>query len=330
MLDSDTLRLLRDGGPDGSRTAFQLALRFLNHGWGYDAYRGAMTDPTNGAARWYFDLRDGRAATSTRRRKTARGPERAELELRRCWDKVSRLPAARPLDVSDVYQRCEQAWAHASAKLTGKGRSTRLRVLAAVIAEAKHYETTRVLCPLRTIAVAAGVSKDTTASSLRDLVRVGVLRRVGAETEARVYEVCRVGQTCPTHGVWSLSGLAHLDVFHATDLGSAAALLYAALHDEPATRRELAEITGLHRTTVARRLPDLVERGLAVEVDGSWLRGPADPRTASRFPTGQGPGERNANRYADERAQRRRARFTVAASEVATDVATSVQGRVAS
>lgn len=318
-LGRDTLELIRQGGPDGSRVAWHVALDLYNAGHRYAEYVAVMTDPTNGCSRWYRDLRDGRPRTEGKHRKTPRGHEGAVRELERCWVKVARRPARRP-DLADVHERCEVAMRYAAAKLSGRTRATRLKVLAAICGLAREHRTMRVLCPARVVAVAANVTLKTAVAAVHDLAELKILRYRGRASEGgSVYEVCAPGvQTPHTVGRGKSVPLPHspgLDVFHGSDLGAVALLIYTVLDDEPRPRRELADLAGVHRTTVARRLPDLAERDLAVQpYPDQWIRGPADPAKASRFPDRDRPSVRAANRFADERAQRRRATFTVADS----------------
>lgn len=315
-LNQDTLELIRQGGPDGSRVAWHVALDLYNAGHRFAEYVAVMTDPTNGCSRWYRDLRDGRPRTGSKHRKTPRGHDGAMRELERCWAKVARRPARRP-DLADVHERCEAAMRYAAAKLSGRTRATRLKVLAAICGLAREHRTMRVLCPARVVAVTANVTLKTAVAAVHDLAELKILRYRGRASEGgSVYEVCAPGvQTPHTVGRGKSVPLPHtpgLDVFHGSDLGATALLIYTVLDDEPRARREIAHLAGVHRTTVARRLPDLAKRDLATEADtGEWVRGPADPAKASRFPERDRPSVRAANRYADERAQRRRAAFTV-------------------
>lgn len=192
--DDLTEQLLRLGDVEGryrsgSELAMSLAVRFRNHGRTENDYLDEMTDPSNQASRWYRELRDGRSRTPDRRRKSARGRDAAIQELRRCWVKAGWLPAPRTLDTADVYEACRRARTKAEQRCRGRTRATRLKVLAALLDEAMDHKTVRVLAPERSIALAAGVSRKTVRSSLRDLVAAGVVVRVTASAHANVYAV---------------------------------------------------------------------------------------------------------------------------------------------
>lgn len=70
------------------------------------------------------------------------------------------------------------------------------------------------------------------------------------------------------------------DAFAYRGLGASAARLYIQLIARPRTRRELVDVTGLHRDTVKRNLLRLTHEGLVVE-DGALWR--AVPCSAARL-----------------------------------------------
>lgn len=315
-LDPDTVELLTDGNTTGrynsnSDLAQSLALRFRNAGRTRDDYIDAMTDTSNGASVWYRQMRDGRSTNGSQRRKSPRGRDKAIRELQRCWAKAASMPLPRGrLDASDVMQRVLQVTDAALVRLSGRTRPTRLRVLDAVCQLAIQHSTDRPLAAVRTVALAAGVSTKTASVALRDLVDVGLLRRVGTtDSYARTYELCTyLTQTQHTAGSGKsvTDKCIQADCWRHRDLGAPGLLVWQTLGEDQQRVVDIAAVSGLHRNTVSRRLRSLADRGLAVEVeDRWWCRGAADPLTAPTIAAGTG--QREAERFARERANHRRA-----------------------
>lgn len=313
-LTSDIRQLIAEGGEDGSRVAWRIGLAMFNAGWSFADYRAVMTDPLNGCSKSYRDRRDGRPAYNGKHRKSGGGEARALRGLERCWVKYTR--PRRP-DASDVLERTEALKSKAATELAGRSRATTLKVLDAVCTIAIRHATARPLLAVRDVALLAGVSLQTAHKALNRLVDGGLLKVRGRTSQgARIFELPRrkSEQTCLSI---RREESVHLrdtsaDVWRHTDLGASGLLIYSALTEDTVTVSALANITGLHRSTVSRRLRDLAERDLAEQVEPhEWRLGPADPTTSSRWPSEDSPAERDANRYEDERAQRRRGAFTV-------------------
>lgn len=262
----------------------------VNAGWDEADFRYEMSDPErNHLARWFY-YRSGDQA----HRRRSRSDTLSRLD--KTWAKAVARVRANPA-ISDP-QAALQEVGEIRTTFRARPLQGRTAVVDSLVLEFYHQEATRrrrvrVYLPVRTIAEKVGVSRATAARAVKRLAEAGWLvetqRRelvshaneyrltvppaaqavLHSETQGRSpstgREDCVSSCNRPVDQAMQTSGE---DIFLL--LGKHCALLYAALTDQGMTVRQLAETTGVHRTTAWRHLKNLRDLGLAAEADGLW------------------------------------------------------------
>lgn len=179
--------------------------------------------------------------------------------------------------------------------LTGRTALTDRDTMLAVIRLARMHNTLTVICASRTIAELSGVSRRTAPTSLERHVAAGALKYAGTGTRSAsrytLSHYCPVfypdTQVSPinenTGQKWDketgrqvISGEASqwAGTEQEAGLTKRAILVWCALTDDPATVREITEVTGVPKTTVERLLKLKLRRlGYAVHTPDGWVRG---------------------------------------------------------
>lgn len=269
-----------DDSRDPHQVAFSVALGMRNAGRDYGEYELAMTDPANGCARFYREIRDGRLAGAGKKRKNPRGQKTAQRELERTWQATLKAeePCNPDLDRSEIRMICDRMQQRAGRVLpAGQKTRTTLRVLGELCVLAVAHKRLTITVSCRQLAELAGIHKDTAARHLVLLIEAGVIRRVRADeqrqSEAAAYEIINRdregegGRSVDTQShsltkggedksVYSVAtSPAHLPIWRTIDLGESGRVVFSALDiDEPASAKELHRRTKVGYRTVRDKL----------------------------------------------------------------------------
>ena len=211
---------------------------------------------------------------------------RRDWYIERTYHATLNALAATPtrLELADVYANAQaQPWPGRSGVLD-QG------VFCGLLAIGWEHNTTAPRASVRDLAQYAGASRGGVSNALERLQVAGLVQRASG------WQVCRDG-TVKARG-WNIRGqmsqfLAYgacqegapvadpecpgaAEVWAPARLGRSAGSVWRWLGAVPATVTGLADATGKSRPTVRRALQRLAVFDLAAEVDGGWVRGPAD------------------------------------------------------
>ncbi|MFE9098932.1 HTH domain-containing protein [Streptomyces sp. NPDC007264] len=288
----DALVTGEHGYASRNEAVMAVTMAMVNAGWDEADFRYEMSDPErNRLAHWFY-YRSGDQA----HRRRSHSDTLSRLD--KTWAKAVARVRVNPA-ISDP-QAALQEVGEIRATFRARPLQGRTAVVDSLVLEFYHQEATRrrrvrVYLPVRTIAEKVGVSRATAARAVKRLAEAGWLvetqRRelvshaneyrltvppaaqavLHSETQGRSpstgREDCVSSRNRPLHQAMHTSGE---DIFLL--LGKHCALLYASLKDQRMTVRQLAESTGVHRTTAWRHLKNLRGLGLAAEADGLWTR----------------------------------------------------------
>lgn len=277
----DTLVSGEHGYASRSEAVMAVTLAMVNARWDWPDYYAAMTDETNGLSAWAL------RRSGSRRRRSRRDAYR---RLARTWDKAVARVQDRPAVRTRTEIRQQIALMMDRAKWwgwTGRTKVLDQRLLAAIHRRFAKLGKLVWSISVREASWWTGRGLSTVARALHRLVERGWLRLespghlkadgtalaatyrlVCPDQEIREVGSCSENSHARRGGPSSGGGVpvcdtSGVDVFSA--LGLHAAHLYDALSTGSMSARELAEMTGLHRSTVYRQAPRLIEAGLVVK-----------------------------------------------------------------
>ncbi len=257
----------------------------------------------------------------------ARSVSWRSAELSRLWQRAGSYLTANAErargDAETVARWCQ---ALRSEEWRGMGGATDLAIAEEVGRRALASGRTRVLLPLTTAALGAGVSVSTARRGLRRLVAKGwlVLAQAPSPTCASVYALVIPGahETSETgdagvhrtlartlRPVWEArGGDLGADMARWRALGKSAVRVLRELSGGPLGLAELAVLLSVTTSTVRAHLRRLAAVGLVTECEGRWQASPFDgDEVAERFGT-RGCRSRDAATYAAARQARIEAR----------------------
>ena len=247
-------------------------------------------------------------------------------ELSRLWQRAgSYLAANTERARGDAEAAARWCRALQAAAWRGMGGASELALAEEVGRRALASGRTRVLLPLTTAALGAGVSESTARRGLRRLVAKGwlVLAQAPGPTCASVYALTIPAHEPPETGdagvqrrldgaqrpVWEArGGDLGADMARWRALGKSAVRVLRELSGGPRGLDELAVLLSVTTTTVRAHLRRLAELGLVTECEGRWQANPFDgDEVAERFGT-RGCRSRDEAAYAEARQARNEAR----------------------
>ncbi len=278
--------ILYGGVPFGRwyRTKFQarraVVLHAINQGWSFRDCELAFLDATTPGSELWLTGADGRDL----------GQAEPWKRLSSDFKAMQAHASASPLYRSAVEARQRIGELAAEARTwPWKGRSGRTDrdVLSAIHDAATKVGTDSVDVSTRDIALQAGVTARTAATSLKRLEAAGWLSRAPAAWKRGHAVRYKLGSQPLQYYTHDSLGVVEVHVCrNATQhagreiwvrLGKAAHALYQVLDVAPMTARELARRAGVCNSTASRRLPDLELHGLASKSHRGWSLGTTPP-----------------------------------------------------
>ena len=278
--------LLREGVDVGNRSeaAMRVTVSMVNCGWSWADFHAAMRNPTNTLGLFFLWRSNG----------AERSAEQREQMLRRIWDKACRFVVARPAIRDQAEARQEIGLTRVAADFrpwTGRSRLRDRTVHRCLLDIATEQGSTRVGVSVRTLCERTPYrSAGTVSRALTSLARQRILRieRRPDPDDCNAYQLLPADawvavtatRSPPSRCEGRVADAATPEL--ALALGSPyAALLAAALTDDPLSARQVAARAGVSRCTANKRLPRLARIGLAVQLDGGWVRGDTPPEIAA-------------------------------------------------
>ncbi|WP_405167121.1 helix-turn-helix domain-containing protein [Nocardia sp. NBC_01499] len=273
------ISVINDGDPEGkysgrSPMALAVASGLRRCGYGFEYFRAAMTNPTNGCSTKYFALVNGE------------GTEDPEAFLVRVWEK-----SADQLSPKQIVADLENVRAQVmGAPWPGKTGNTDRAVMLALCELGTTSATTALAFGSRRIAEVAQIQDKTARKALSRLVDADWLVRVKASRlgDADTY---RFGPTVDKMTALSTSPQLDIRTMCGTDdqLGDDRVLMHPVFRNgsglgknrgqtwlilknagRPMTALEIADTVGGNRRTVDRHLIELGKHGLAVKTGIRW------------------------------------------------------------